>query len=1040
MAMTTTSASSAKWYKRSGLFPRAYQLGEPIVSNDEKYVSFAFRSTNLKEVIESFADSGGAMKSKGINVNKNKGDETKLERGLRKLGKPPKGLFAESEDRHGNASVIPSALSYAQYKCYSFDFHTRHEPGRETYIEKLNPSQGCTFSFTIRNFADEIALLTYEVDSYVHTCQGKNFHLLPLSGKQKMFFLKGVMAYGSVQTFHDEVLVPMSLQAANENRPLNRMEILDMPAAERLARELGIDLTVKSGVRDFECVLERVLNLRAKGATVAFKLSGWSCDHPKAIVHPLAKQFLQKDDFFILVSTAKQISLLATLGKMVSTDGTHSVFQYNNIKVIVVLVSSFSLDKDMKERGFPVCAVLTTSEREDIHKAIVTHLSGAAPTWKPELLMTDMAFSAFNAWVTFFPGLLWLWCVFHVWQAWIKRLRQASRPDWITKDEWSVLKGHLIREIKELISPKKNPEIDLDEFFRRCGLVSNVLWIADLSDMALAWDSYVKNAMRWAPPARRQAVETIFGSSKQMPMLAKSNNCLEAFFGVLKYTILDGRSLRTVNEFFNLWELYQARLVRNMVLCRVLHHLVDVSMHVPQESDPFEVEDDVDPGIRIAAEESDDEIDNIEDGGGADGDEQDLAEQPFETVRAALDQRIMEEEWESLSSIIVETLDAIVRTKETVQNVRQLRVLRRTMENARNAAIAINTSDVFDGSKLGIKRASLEFIRQRQNFAPNASFVSAPATSASVIATATSAPLSEEVSVLVAAALPRANVVQPPQAISQEEATTIPSSWPSTLTAPAADCSHNALAIGPMEHGDFYTSTSSAASVTCAAPAQPTSARLADPGLKRPGADNEADFDALYKRKKKKATRATSRLTLAELSFVDYSQKWLADPDVPAKIEAIKKKATELSLPLLQAALKWNTMNRIRAVALDIYNAGFPTSINKADLISRFVSHIQSCAPQMPLEISVNIADIGIVHRCDDYLIENEIVFLEKNAMSNFGEACVAAQELLSGWVVRNAAFVKVDIVNMSNVHWGKLVEKQKEPSIIYVTLKTKRE
>jgi MULE transposase domain len=94
---------------------------------------------------------------------------------------------------------------------------------------------------------------------------------------------------------------------------------------------------------------------------------------------------------------------------------------------------------------------MTTSEREDVHKAIVCCLREAVPVWVPELLMTDMAFSAYNAWKSFFPELKWLWCVFHLWQAWIKRLKQAQRPDALSKNDWSILKRQLIRAIKELI-------------------------------------------------------------------------------------------------------------------------------------------------------------------------------------------------------------------------------------------------------------------------------------------------------------------------------------------------------------------------------------------------------------------------------------------------------------------------------------------------------------------------------------------------------------------------------------------------------------
>ena len=119
-------------------------------------------------------------------------------------------------------------------------------------------------------------------------------------------------------------------------------------------RDLGIDLTVKAGEGDFDRVREILVQQQTEGATIAFKLSGRSSRHPKAIVHPTAEVFLQPEALFILLATKMQLELLTELGTMASTDGTHAIFQYNNIKVIVVLVTSFAVERNMKERGFPM--------------------------------------------------------------------------------------------------------------------------------------------------------------------------------------------------------------------------------------------------------------------------------------------------------------------------------------------------------------------------------------------------------------------------------------------------------------------------------------------------------------------------------------------------------------------------------------------------------------------------------------------------------------------------------------------------------------
>jgi len=148
------------------------------------------------------------------------------------------------------------------------------------------------------------------------------------------------------------------------------------------------------------------------------------------------------------------------------------------------------------------------------------------------------------------------------------------------------------------------------------------------------------------------------------------------------------------------------------------------------------------------------------------------------------------------------------------------------------------------------------------------------------------------------------------------------------------------------------------------------------------------------------------------------------------KIEDLKRAAATTSLPLFRAALKWNTTNRIKAVALDVFNKTFPQSIYKEELVSRLVTHIMSCCPVLPTDVNDDVADIAIAHTPNARFKENEVLFLEQNGMSNFGEPCVVASDLLSGWVVRDGEFFKLGIIPQKDIHWGKLVEKKKEVSI----------
>lgn len=79
-----------------------------------------------------------------------------------------------------------------------------------------------------------------------------------------------------------------------------------------------------------------------------------------------------------------------------------------------------------------------------------------------------------------------------------------------------------------------------------------------------------------------------------------------------------------------------------------------------------------------------------------------------------------------------------------------------------------------------------------------------------------------------------------------------------------------------------------------------------------------------------------------------------------------------------------------------------------------------------------SIADVGVVHRSDDHLLLNEVVFIRKNAITNStGEPCVSACENLSGWVLRSGGLVQVDFVSVQVIFWGRLSEKRKKISLV---------
>jgi hypothetical protein len=193
---------------------------------------------------------------------------------------------------------------------------------------------------------------------------------------------------------------------------------------------------------------------------------------------------------------------------------------------------------------------------------------------------------------------------------------------------------------------------------------------------------------------------------------------------------------------------------------------------------------------------------------------------------------------------------------------------------------------------------------------------------------------------------------------------------------------------------------------------------------------DDADYSLLQKSKKRRKTSAERSLALNERSFEVFAREKLADTTTEAKIAAAKKKFRESGLPLLRTALLLNTMNRIRGVALDIFKVRYPASISKTDLVNRLLTTILSSIPTLPDDIAQSIADVGIVQAPGPDLVEHEVVYLRKNAMTNNGEACVTACESLAGWVVREEAFVLIEVLRMREIGWGRLSERHREATI----------
>jgi hypothetical protein len=157
--------------------------------------------------------------------------------------------------------------------------------------------------------------------------------------------------------------------------------------------------------------------------------------------------------------------------------------------------------------------------------------------------------------------------VFHLDQALRKLILKMKNPG-MPADEFSRFKGHVLREVHELVCGEKGKvPITAAEFEKRQKRVSALLWKRGMHTLAARWDYYVKIKDKWAPYARWEVCKRLFGDSigDVLPMLVRSNNVLESFFKVLKHFLLHGKSAFTFFAMVKVWVSYQNRLIVNML-------------------------------------------------------------------------------------------------------------------------------------------------------------------------------------------------------------------------------------------------------------------------------------------------------------------------------------------------------------------------------------------------------------------------------------------------------------------------------------------
>ncbi len=389
-----------------------------------------------------------------------------------------------------------------------------------------------------------------------------------MTPKETKQLIEWLLQY-SVDDVWKKKIAPLILKQSEANFPYSRLVRLTEGDLRKFALKVGLNKNIKPGAADFTETRRLVDELRSKGYMVYLKLPGedpGSC----STIPDCVRKYLTKKDLFLFVQTELQARLMEKYGIIIGTDGTHGTLSYGNLKLISLFVTTYDEDESVDERGFPVGLIISTSERTDVHKAAITCVRlNVREDWKPKLIMSDMAFSAFNAWSEIFTGIHWLWCVFHVWQAWHKKIKQAPRPNGMNQDDYARIRGHLLHQMLHLICPSES-KMSWAEFDSLANDLRKIMLAKGFVPLVESFDTYLKNKDRWAPPARREAVEAIFGKGCRLPMLAKSNNCVESFFRVLKWVLLKGKCSLTLASLLGVWDEHQARIRVNLCKCGVL--------------------------------------------------------------------------------------------------------------------------------------------------------------------------------------------------------------------------------------------------------------------------------------------------------------------------------------------------------------------------------------------------------------------------------------------------------------------------------------
>lgn len=824
------------------------------------------------------------------------------------------------------------------------------------------------------------------LDASECSCPEMLQHRRRLTSAEREYLIKEFLKHGSPKEVFEKAIAPLVNGEDVKTFSVARLLKMLEPELKRFATAQGLDTGTRQGAEDFTATRTLLEQMKSEGATVAFKLPGE--DPAQCQLLPAeAKKFLKTSDLFVYVSTEVQSKLVDTFGDCVATDGTHAVFSYDNVKVIAVNVSSYCQDPTVTERGFPVALAITTSEREDIHKAIVACLlSNTKKSWKPKLLMSDMAFAAFNAWKEFFPSLVWFWCVFHVWQAWHRKVKQTPRPKDMSQDDFVHLKGHILREMLFLISPPEGHNLTWEEFDSRSSKLLKVMWGTGLTDLAESLELYLLRKEKWAPPARRAAVDLAFGTGMPVPKFAVSNNSLESFFCFLKYKLLGGKSAKTMKAFLDMWKLHDARIKINILKANINLRLLFVDGEVPQIVD--QSAEDFEPSSVMDVIYQEIEAFNFGDGSMTALQDEALDEEKEisndEALEATEQRQFLDEAagWSAekpdlLDEELDENLDLKRHDAET------------NAPSSSSLSGATRLIPLVDGTNIDA--------RDRR---------SRPALRSAVDTVNTQ--LCQSIS-RAENALARLRVWQSEHSEHfRDEKLRLVSQIDKFERLVAAgvslDTAVDVEALGPGPVRRFVKQVNNYGSSVV-----PESVVM-------------ASENAMFKSKRRRVEKSST--PLEEESFDDFSKPLLDSAGFEDAVRIAKEGATHTNYAALRAQLRKNNVVRKRAIASALFGLATSTRVKKNEVIDKIVAEVARVF-RLPVEAESLVGDVGKLRSNQDQVaFQGELICLKLNSTNNVGDPAVTACKNLVGWIRRGDELFQVE-VEESRIIWGQLELKQ---------------